>query len=507
MTRPLFNPRTDPNYSHQAEYNPLIRELSAAALFWRTGTGKTRSDLEDTAYLYCNNRIDAQVVIAPIDVHRRTWVEQQGPRWLQVPGAKILGYTSKSQAGADDWRDLTALQDHDGLKILVMYFEALASKSGYEFFRTFLANAGRIKITVDESHRIMTPGSLASTRLAKCRDMSVVRRIMTATPTGNGIEDLYSQFRFLDGEKVFDVSTFAEYKGLFLHEVKVPGSHHQKVVGYRNIKYLNKRMAPYVFVAKKPEGLPPQFWVNVPTTLSDEQWKAYKEMKRDYQTQLSTGHWVDAELSIVRLKRLQQIVAGHLPVPSESDERKNRQIIPLECPRIQTTIDVVRGCPEKVILWAQEHYEIERLHRELNEQGVKSLMYYGKVKKGIARDSVLDQFEDDPEIKCLVANDAVGGTGLTIVGRVAPVSDQVFYSHTWSRLLREQCEGRNHRGGTKAESCGYHNIVAHGTTDVRILHRRQQKDDIAKLVADPREIAKLLDDDLDYMVDGTVPNI
>lgn len=475
-------------------------------MFWRTGTGKTRSDLEDTAWNYCNDRIDAQIVIAPVDVHRKVWVKEQAPAWLCVPGSKVLAYSSKSGTGVDDWKELVDLVDHEGLKILVMYFEALASKSGREFFDNFLSHAGRVKITVDESHRLMTAGSHASSHLARRRDLSVIRRIMTATPTGNGLEDLYGQFRFL-GPDIFDVATLAEFKGMFIHEVKLPGSHFSKVVGYKNVKWMNKRMAPYVFVAKKPEGLPKQIWLDKPTTLSEEQWKAYREMKHDYQTQLRTGHWVDAELSIVRLKRLMQIVSGHLPIPNETDERKNRKVIPLACPRVDDTIELIQGTPDKVIVWAQEHYEIERLYKALKDKGIGAVMYYGKLKKGEARDRVLDQFEEDLDTKVLVANDSMGGTGGTIVGKVAPVGDMIFYSHTWSRLIREQCEGRNHRAGNTAETCFYHNMVALGTTDVRILKRRQQKDDIAQLISDPTEIAKLLDDDIDYMMDGTVPNI
>lgn len=507
--RPTFQPRTDvPQFAHAELFNPQIRVLSRAALFWKTGTGKTRSDLEDTAWQYCNNVIDAVLVISPNEVHRRTWIDQQFPLWLApcVPGAVGVAYRAKSSSTRSYWAELEGFADQPGLKVLSMYFEAFASKSGQDFAKDFMRRAGRVKITIDESHRLMTPGSTASTKIRKLGEEAVVKRIMTATPTGNGLEDLYAQFKFL-GSDILGCSTLAEFKAMFVHEVKVPGTHFSKVTGYRNVKYLNKRMAPYVFVAKKPEGLPKQLWTTVPTTLSEEQWTHYREMKADYQTQLRSGHWVDGEISIVRLKRLQQIVAGHLPIPDENDERRNRQVLPLNCPRITDTIDVVKGCSDKVILWAQEQYEIERLYAQLKLDGIGAVMYYGKIKKGIARDNNIDQFENDPDTKVLVANDAVGGTGLTIVGKVAPVADQVFYSHTWSRLLREQCEGRNHRFGNTAVQCTYHDILAYGTTDVRIRARVEAKNDIAALVENPTEIAALLDDDLDYVIDGTVLNV
>lgn len=516
--RPLFSPDLSvPYFSHQKEQDPQIRELQSAARFWRTGTGKTRSDVEDTAYQFCNDKIDQALVIAPTEVHRRTWVANQIPRWLNVPGARIVEYVAPSNASAAETRFLAqALKDvFENLTVLVMYYEAFGSKSGQMYAEAFMERA-RTKITLDESHRIMTAGSVTSTKIRglawRKTKGGLIRhpnytagRIQTATPTANALSDLYPQFAFLDKE-IIGVATKAEFEGMFVHKVKIPGTHFFRVAGHRNVTYLNKRIAPYVFVAKEPEGMPKQRWLPPhPVPMSDEQWKAYRELKKDYQTQLRNGTWVDAELTIVRLKRLQQIVAGHLPLPDPSNEKKVLQRIPLDCPRVEYTLDVVKGCPQKVILWAQEHYEIERLYRALQEAGVSSLMYYGKIKKGDPRDKVIDQFEEDPTVKVLVANDQIGGTGLTIVGRAAPVLDQVFYSHTWSRITRIQCEGRNKRmdlhavAGGEAE-CTYHDMIAFGTTDVRIMQRRNEKDDIAQMVADPREVAKLLDDDLDYQL-------
>lgn len=510
MSRPLFLPRTDPYFSHQLVQGPQIRLLNAAAMFWKTGSGKTRTDLEDTAWQYSEDKIDACLIIAPSEVHRRTWIEQQGPRWLTIPDARILDFRSKTHATSGEWRELHNIIEYRGFKMVAMYFEAISSPAGFEYFKTFMKNAGRVKVTIDESHRIMTPGSVCARRLREWSDKIEIRRIMTATPTGNGLEDLYSQYRFLD-PKILDCSTFAEFKAMFVHEVLLEGTRNiKKITGYKNVKYLNKRIAPYTFVAKKPEGLPKQMWVDHPTTMSEEQWTHYNEIKHDYQTQLRSGHWVVGELAIVRLKRLQQIVTGHLPIIDPEDERKTRRVLPLDCPRVMDTIDVVRGCPEKVIVWAQERYEVERLTSVLGAAGVGAVMYYGGIKKGPLRDANLDQFENDPDTKVLVANDAVGGTGLTIVGKIAPVIDQIFYSHTWSRLLREQCEGRNHRSDIKAfgvEQCTYHDMIAYGTTDVRIRRRVKQKNDLAAMVENPEEVAKLLDEDLDYVIDDTPVNV
>lgn len=489
----LIDPRA--HFSHQREQGPVIRELEAAAMFWRVGTGKTRSDLEDTIWQFCHGKIDSHLVVAPENVHAM-WVHEQIPDWLhRLPNYRALAYKAKSKCKIWEWQDFEALVDYHGLKILTVYYSALASTSGWEFVRWWVQNAGKVKITCDESHRIMSPGSLAATRLAKLRDSSVIRRIMTATPTGQGPQDLYSQFRFLD-PAIIGASTFAEYKGMFVHEVVLPGEKWKRIAGYRNIKYLNKRMAPYTFIAKQPEGLPPRHYHTVFSHLSAEQQKHYDEIRTDYQTQLRTGSWVTGEIAITRIKRLLQIASGHLPVLDE-EGRKTGVVHTLECPRIDDLIDTVKGCPQKVIVWAEEHFEIERIASALADAGVGAVTYYGKLKDTV-RAANKFVFENDLTIKCLVANPATGGTGFTVVGVVEPVSSQVFYSHNWSRILREQCEGRIHRPGTKAEQCTYIDIVG-CAMDRKVRRRVMEKDDLAKLVEDPRAIAELLDEDLDYV--------
>lgn len=506
MTRPPFEPRLDPpHFPHQLEQAPQIRELTTAAMFWQVGTGKTRTDIEDTMWQYSQDKIDAALVIAPVNVHRVTWVETQIPKWCTTPDAKALYYLSPSTSSRDYQRALRDLVDHPGLKILTGYFQMFAAKTGWEFIQWFARNVGRLKVTVDESHHIMTPGSLASTRLARPAQSrleksvwkdTVIRRIMTATPTGNGPQDLYSQYRFLD-PAIVGASTFAEYKAMFVREVQIPNTHFKKIVGYHNIKYLNKRIAPVTFVAKKPEGLPPRHWYTVVTHLSEEQQKHYDEMRNEYQTQLRTGHWVEGEIAITRIKRLLQIAAGHLPIPDPTNERRLREIVPLDCPRIGDCITTVLGCPDKVIVWAEEQYEIERLLKAFEAAGVGSVGYYGGIKSHDQRARNHVAFENDPDIKVLVANPQTGGEGFTVVGVVAPVSGQVFYSHNWSRILRQQCEGRNHRPGAKAERCTYGDMVG-CQMDTKVLKRVKEKDDLAELVADPRAVAALLDEDLTY---------
>jgi hypothetical protein len=488
------------HFDHQKEQGPQIRNMHAAAMFWAVGAGKTRSDIEDTIWQFANDKIDAHLILAPENVHAM-WVKEQIPQWMyNLPNYRALAYKAKSKAKDWEWGDFEALVDYHGLKILTMYYSALASKSGWEFIDWWVDNAGRVKITCDESHRIMTPGNSASIRLAKLRDRAVIRRIMTATPTGQGPQDLYSQYRFLD-PAIIGASTFAEYKGMFVHEVAIPGVKWKRIAGYRNIKYLNKRIAPYTFVAKQPPGLPPRHYVTIPSTLSEEQQKHYDDIRYDYQTQLRNGSWVTGEIAITRIKRLLQIAAGHLPILDE-EGNKTGEFIELECPRIRDLIDTVRGCPEKVIVWAEEHYEIERLATALSAEGVGAVTYYGKLKDTV-REANLFTFENDKDIKCLVANPATGGTGFTVVGVVEPVSAQVFYSHNWSRIFREQCEGRIHRPGTKAERCTYLDIIG-CSMDAKVRKRVQEKDDLAKLIEDPRAVASLLDDDLDYL-DTTEP--
>lgn len=505
MTRPEFAPRTDPaHFPHQVEQGPLIRAQSNAAMFWQVGTGKTRTDIEDTMWHWCHDVIDTHIVVAPVNVHRVTWVEQQIPKWCTVPYRAVY-FLAKSVASVEHTKAIHDLLRFDGLKFLTIYFQVFSAKSSWEFLQSFLKDAGRVKVTVDESHHIMSPGSHAATRLALRTKSSPwgnvkVRRIMTATPTGNGPQDLYSQYRFLDPD-IIGMTTFAEYKACFVKEVTIPNTHFKRIVGFHNMKYLNKRIAPYTYVAKKPPGLPPVHYYTIVTHLSDEQQRHYDEIRQEYQTQLRTGHWVEGDIAITRIKRLLQIAAGHLPIPRSGDERKTREVLPLDCPRVDDCLVAVRGCPEKVIIWAEEQYEVERLVSHFTTNGVGAVSYYGGISHS-QRALNHRAFESDKDIKALVANPQTGGEGFTVVGEAEPVSAVIYYSHNWSRIIRVQSEGRPHRPGTKATQITYGDMIG-CPMDTKVRKRVMEKDDLAQLVADPREVAKLLDEDLDYEVSPT----
>ena len=493
MPRPPFAFGPIPPYARQRAVWEASRALPAAALFMDTGTGKTRVTLDTAVWLYCTGEIDALVVLAPNGVHRQ-WVEEGVPTHVSptVPHAAAF-YTSQQSKRARALVDAAAV--YHGLRILAMNIEALAHQTGYNYLAGWIATAGRCMVVIDESQKIQSPSAATTTHAWRLRghhkkyrglapgtgDFVRYRRILSATPTGNGLENLYAQFRYLDPD-IIGCQTYTEFKALYCDIV---GEYHT-IVGYRNVKQLRGKLAPYVFKASKADlpDLPPETWARQYVTLSPEQAKAYKEVRRDYQTQLASGEWVTGELAITRLRVLQQIVAGHVTDPETRGlPPSERKVISLPCPRVDQCVEFVQTLPGKWVLWAEEQFEITRLYAALRDAGIRCVTYYGGIKPS-QREENKHRFKTDPTVMGFVANPASGGAGLDL-----PVAaDDVYYSHTWSWLLRRQAEGRIHRPGVGAVTTEgkvtHWDFIARGTIDERIRRRVSKKQEVAQLIAD-----------------------
>ena len=72
-----FKFKTKP-FDHQRKAFYMSRDKEAFGLLMEQGTGKTKVIIDNAAYLYANNKINALVVIAPNGVHRN-WLSKELP--------------------------------------------------------------------------------------------------------------------------------------------------------------------------------------------------------------------------------------------------------------------------------------------------------------------------------------------------------------------------------------------------------------------------------------------
>jgi SNF2 family DNA or RNA helicase len=432
------------------------------------GTGKSKVILDDAARLYREGKIRLLVVVAPNGVHHK-WVDHEVPthcsapwRAMAIESGRQHQYYHQILKGVRDIRDC--------LHILTVGFGALSSATLAARCIQKAVQLAPCMVVADEASRIKSPSSVRTKATISLGKRATFRRTLSGTPVTNGLQDLYAQFKFLDGSDrstITGVSTFSAFKGMFC---KMGGFEGRQIVGYQNTDLLRERIAPYIYEVKKEDclDLPPKRYERASVQLSPEQKKHYKSVKDDMLLELGDGTTVDIPQAITRLLRLQQIVGGFLPDGTR-----------LACPRLDELVDRVSADVESdlsVIIWARFRPETIAIAEGLAKKSVFSCRYTGGQTE-LARKTFLSDFQKKT-YPVLIGTQAAGGIGLDMTA----ASRVYYYSNTFGYEDRIQSEDRAHRIGQNNPVI-YTDLHAAHTVDDLILKALRRKQDVAALIS------------------------
>lgn len=464
-----FRYKTTPR-DHQKRAFLLSRDREAYGLFLEQGLGKTKVIFDTAAYLWSQGKIDTLLVVAPNGVHAQ-WIEEQLPLHLPdwVP-RKTLIYGSR-EAKLKRWQaECEEVFDyHDGLRVIVVNQEALAFESGVEFVERVL-HSGLCLWAIDESNSIQTPGARRTKSAMRLRNSAKFRRILTGTPVARGVENLYSQLKWLSDD-VHGCSSFAGFRNQYCETVPnpfAPGA--VRIVGYKNLDDLKRRMDPWCLRVEARDclDLPERIYSTRYVALTDEQTRLYREVRTQLLTQLQTGEIVTADQAIVKLLRLQQIVLGHV-----KDENGKVHRIPNN--RIADALAAANEASTKVVIWACFHEDIDQLVEASRKAGRNPAVWDGRNVK--TRGDEKRRFINDETCRDFIANQGSAGIGVDGLQHVA--STMIYYSNTFKARERWQSEARLWRDGQRG-TVNVVDLVARGTVDAYVLKTLQARDDVAK---------------------------
>ena len=460
-------------YDHQKEAFYLSRDRESFAYFMEMGTGKTHVGINVMAWLHENRGVDTILILAPNGVHRQ-WIKEQIPDHFptHIVHAKDWYESSKSKAVTKRLQDL---KNYSGLRILAQHIESLSHSSGFEFAEAFLKSGKKCLIILDESSRIKSASSIRTKNVIKLRDLASYRRIMSGTPITKGVEDLYSQFMFLD-KNILGYSSFFTFKSRYC---VMGGFEQRQIIGYRNVPELQRRIDGHAYRKTKEEclTLPEKIFVTREVEFTPEQKALYEQVKEEFLALLNDGTVVEMPLAIVRMLRLQQILSGHFPNP----ETQEMQYVPSN--RTNALLEVLEESGEsKVIVWTRFKHDIDMISKALKDAGIGFVTYTGETSQN-DRVAAIDNFRNDPSIKVFLGNPAAAGIGLNLT--VANVV--VWYSMTFNLDEYLQANDRCHRIGQKW-AVTYVTLVTPGSLDIKIAKALRNKKNIADTVLDVREL-------------------
>ena len=365
------------------------------------------------------------------------------------------------------------LESTEDLRILVMNIEALSTGKGTSFAKFFL-NMYKVFMAIDESTTIKSHTATRSNNAAILGRLARFRRVMTGSPVTKSPMDLYQQCAFLDYGCLGQASFYGFQNRYAVVVQRSLGNHSfRQVVGYQRLEELTEKLTKFSFRVRKEEclDLPAKIYTRREVEMTEEQAKAYSQMKSLALAQLKEG-LVSTANALTQIMRLHQIVCGHTKLD-------NGQEVEIPSNRVAEMMDVLAETSGKVIIWANYRQDIKRIVLAIQkEYGMSSVAsYYGDT-SAEDRESAKVRFQDlNDDLRFFVGNPSTGGYGLTLTA----ASVVVYYSNNFDLEKRLQSEDRAHRIG-QTVNVTYVDLITPGTVDEKIVKALRGKIDIASQV-------------------------
>lgn len=469
-----YSPALPPR-AHQTEAVAKGRGRRGFGWLMEMGTGKTKTDLDETGVLWADDGdIDAYVILAPKGVYTN-WPNEEIPKHWRPDMLQDVLIGVWQGGGTRAQRDMmeAMLQSDYRLRVLVMNIEAVGSSDrAVDFLRAFIRAHPRCKVSIDESTVIKNAQAVRTRQLDKMRESILIARIMSGGPMPNGPMDMYSQLNWAVPGSL-GRSYYAYRAKYAVVQKQYFGSRAvDQIVAYRNLDDLALCVDEHSFRKRKDEclDLPPKIYLPPRhVELTPEQERAYREMRDNCTTMLESMDHVTATMALAQLTRLHQILCGHV-----TDEEGNVHILPTR--RITALLEHCEEVGDSTIIWAVYRPEIERIEEALRRAwGPDSVVSYHGGVTPADREIAKLRFNDG-SARFFVANQT-GARGLTLVRS----ADAAYHSNSFDWDFRSQSEDRIHRDG-QTRPCSYQDFMVPGTMEEKQVTALRRKLDLSSEV-------------------------
>lgn len=305
-------------------------------------------------------------------------------------------------------------------------------------------------IILDESHRIKNRKTSRAKAIHGLK--SPYRLIMSGSPMGKCISEVWSQFKFLKPD-IF--GTFTQFRERYL---KMGGFNNFKVVGYLNQDEFADKLHSVAFRVTKDEcmDLPPLSYQRLYVEADSRAREIYNEMDLNYFFE-QDGEEVSVDREATKQMKLRQIVGG--VVRSDGDELVH--VSNLKANALEDLLEDRRG--DKTVVYFSFTHEIKIAEAIAKRLKVKYLVLQGSTPEK-QRAIFEDQFQQDPDVEAAFIQIATGAEGMTL----AAANVVAFYSPTFSYIGYVQARDRINRKGQERPMTIIF-IIMKDTVDERVV--------------------------------------
>ena len=291
------------------------------------------------------------------------------------------------------------------------------------------------------------------------------RFALTGTPIENSLAELWSIFDFTMPGYLYSYKQFKE-----IFETPII----REEDSYK-IKKLKSLIEPFILRRIKEEvltELPEKTVTVLNSEMEDEQQKIYMsfmaEAREEVANELIGQNFEKNQMKILALlMRLRQICCHPKLFIDNYEDGSGKLNLCMEIIK-----DAIQG-NHKILLFSGYTSMFDILEKELNSEGIKYFKLTGQTKVG-ERIKLVDEFNENKDIKVFLISLKAGGTGLNLIG-----ADMVIHYDPWWNISAEnQATDRTYRIGQKRNVQVY-KLITKNSIEEKIYELQQKK---AKLV-------------------------
>lgn len=428
-------------HDYQQYATEFISTHPISALLLDMGLGKTSITLTAiNNLLFDSFEVHKVLVVAPLRVARDTWLAEI-EKWEHLKNLRYSVVVGTAQ------ERISAL--HVPADIYIINRENiqwLVEESGLPFDFDMAV--------IDELSSFKNHLSKRFRAFMKVRPK--LKRIvgLTGTPAGNGLMDLFAEFKLLDmGERLGRL--IGQYRNAYFQPDKRNG---MVIYSYKPLpnaeRQIYDKISDITISMKAADHLKMAELISAEYTiqLSEKEKEKYDHLKKDLI--LSTeDNEVTAANAASLSNKLSQMANGAV----YSDDESVIQVHDRKLDALEDIIESMNGKPLLVAYWFK--HDLERIRKRFEIREIKSSRDISEWNSG--------------KIPVALIHPASAGHGLNLQ---SGGSTLVWFGLTWSLELYQQTNARLWRQGQTADTVVIQHIIAKGTIDEQIMKALKTKD-------------------------------
>ena len=416
-----------------------IKSHPVTALFLDMGLGKTVTTLTAIRDLmYDAFEVQRVLVVAPLRVARDTWPEEirKWDHLKDLTCSVVVGTVAERRRALQKKADIYIVNREN--------LAWLYQNSCLDFDMVVLDELSSFKNAQSKRFKAM-----------KAMRPKVKRIVgLTGTPSGNGLMDLWAEFRLLDmGERLGKY--IGQYRSLYFKPDKRNGMvvfSYKPLPGAEEVIYHQIADITVSMKASDYLEMPDLVSVTKAVTLSEKEKKRYDELKKSLVLELPEGEITVANAASLTMK-LSQMANGAI----YTDDKNVVSIHDRKLDALEDLVESANGKPILVAYWFK--HDKERIQKRMEARELKESKDFADWNAG--------------KIPVALIHPASAGHGLNLQ---QGGSILIWFGLTWSLELYQQTNSRLWRQGQQSRTVIIQHIVARGTIDERILKALEHKD-------------------------------